>query len=39
MIGIILTSHGELAKGLLETTKLFLGEFRTDRGRMPATTG
>lgn len=26
MIGIILTSHGELAKGLLETTKLFLGE-------------
>lgn len=26
MIGIVLTSHGELAKGLLETTKLFLGE-------------
>ncbi len=26
MKGIILTSHGELAKGMLETTKLFLGD-------------
>ena len=26
MKGIILTSHGDLAKGMLETTKLFLGD-------------
>ncbi len=26
MKGIIITSHGDLARGMLETTKLFLGE-------------
>ena len=26
MKGIIITSHGELARGMLETTKLFLGD-------------
>ena len=26
MVGIIIASHGEMAKGVLETTKLFFGE-------------